>query len=286
MYYYGVREIIDHLITIRLTEVRVPLYTVKDNHVRLECHFNLESETLYSVKWYKDGNEFYRYLPRDFPPAQVFPLAGVTVDLHNSTNTQVVLQSVNLSSSGRYRCEVSAEAPSFQTVTDHGDMIVVVLPEEDPKISGGKSRYQIGEIVHVNCTSGRSKPAVKLSWFINGEPADYHYLTKYKAHVTGREGLEQSTLGLRFKVKQKHFHLGDMKLKCLATIDSIYWKSNEESVEGDRPQRAPVLESRETVPPNSNSRADRVQERTNGLDCPSEVNESHKDLTNSVIQPL
>lgn len=88
-----------------------------------------------------------------------------------------------------------------------------VLPEEDPKISGGKSRYQIGEIVHVNCTSGRSKPAVKLSWFINGEPADYHYLTKYKAHVTGREGLEQSTLGLRFKVKQKHFHLGDMKLK-------------------------------------------------------------------------
>lgn len=38
---------------------------------------------------------------------------------------QVVLQSVNLSSSGRYRCEVSAEAPSFQTVTDHGDMTVV-----------------------------------------------------------------------------------------------------------------------------------------------------------------
>lgn len=47
------------------------------------------------------------------------------LQLHNSTNTQVVLQSVNLSSSGRYRCEVSAEAPSFQTVTDHGDMTVV-----------------------------------------------------------------------------------------------------------------------------------------------------------------
>lgn len=68
---------------IRLTEVRVPNYTVKDNHVRLECHFNLESETLYSVKWYKDGNEFYRYLPRDFPPAQVFPLPGISVDVIN-----------------------------------------------------------------------------------------------------------------------------------------------------------------------------------------------------------
>lgn len=45
--------------------------------------------------------------------------------LHNSTDTQVVLDNVNLASTGRYRCEVSAEAPSFQTVSDHGDMIVV-----------------------------------------------------------------------------------------------------------------------------------------------------------------
>lgn len=47
------------------------------------------------------------------------------LQLHNSTDTIVVLQSVNLSTTGRYRCEVSAEAPSFQTVSDHGDLIVV-----------------------------------------------------------------------------------------------------------------------------------------------------------------
>lgn len=45
--------------------------------------------------------------------------------IHNSTDSVVILQSVNLSTTGRYRCEVSAEAPSFQTVSDHGDMIVV-----------------------------------------------------------------------------------------------------------------------------------------------------------------
>ncbi|GAB0095398.1 hypothetical protein DMENIID0001_107790 [Sergentomyia squamirostris] len=45
--------------------------------------------------------------------------------IHNSTDSVVVLQNVSLSSTGKYRCEVSAEAPSFQTVTDHGDMIVV-----------------------------------------------------------------------------------------------------------------------------------------------------------------
>uniref|UniRef100_A0A1B0CVS6 Uncharacterized protein n=2 Tax=Lutzomyia longipalpis TaxID=7200 RepID=A0A1B0CVS6_LUTLO len=50
---------------------------------------------------------------------------------------------------------------------------------------------------------------------------------------------------------------------CLATIATVYWRSNEESVEGDKPQKAPVLESRETVYA-SNSRADRVQANNSG----------------------
>lgn len=42
-----------------------------------------------------------------------------------------------------------------------------------------------------------------------------------------------------------------MKLKCVAKISSVYWQSNEESVESDKHQRIPVLESRETVVPKS-----------------------------------
>lgn len=66
---------------LRLTEVRIPNHTVRDSAARLECHYDLDGEALYSVKWYKDGNEFYRYVPRDMPPAQVFPLPGVSVDV-------------------------------------------------------------------------------------------------------------------------------------------------------------------------------------------------------------
>jgi hypothetical protein len=66
---------------IRLMEVRIPMHTVRDQSARLECHYDLEGEALYSVKWYKDGNEFYRYVPRDLPPAQIFTLPGVTVDV-------------------------------------------------------------------------------------------------------------------------------------------------------------------------------------------------------------
>ncbi|XP_055386210.1 uncharacterized protein LOC129615151 [Condylostylus longicornis] len=244
--------------SLRLIEVQIPKHVVKGAEAKLECHYDLDEEALYSVKWYKDGNEFYRYVPRDMPPAQIFLLPGVTVDIHNSSDVVVVLKHVNLSTTGKYRCEVSAEAPSFQTVSDHGDMIVVSLPDKGPIITGGRARYQIGDYVRVNCTSGRSKPATTLNWFINGENAESQMLRPYETTITGREGLETSTLGLQFRVEQHHFRNGDMKLKCVARLSSIYWRSNEESVEGDRPQRAPALESRETVYA-SNSRADPVQ---------------------------
>ncbi|XP_063912347.1 uncharacterized protein LOC135129166 [Zophobas morio] len=245
-------------LSLHLVELRIPSPVVRNQNARLECHFDLDDETLYSVKWYKDGNEFYRYVPRDMPPAQVFPLPGVTVDIHNSSENVVVLSSVQLSTSGVYRCEVSGEAPSFQTVTEHGEMMVVALPEEGPRISGGRPRYQVGDTVRVNCTSGRSKPAANLKWMINGEPADPKFLKPQKKIITGREGLETTILGLEFVVRHKHFKRGDMKLKCVASIESVYSRSNEESVEGERPQRASVLESRGTVAP-AGSRADRVQ---------------------------
>lgn len=50
---------------------------------------------------------------------------SVSLQLQNSTDIAVVLRSVSLQSTGRYRCEVSGEAPSFQTVSGHEDMIVV-----------------------------------------------------------------------------------------------------------------------------------------------------------------
>ena len=33
------------------------------------------------------------------------------------------------------------------------------------------------------------------------------------------------------QVRHKHFKDGDLKLKCTATISTVYWKSNEESVQ-------------------------------------------------------
>lgn len=52
--------------------------------VRMQCNFNLDKELLYSVKWYKDGHEFYRYTPRDAPMVVTFPVPGVNVNVSAS----------------------------------------------------------------------------------------------------------------------------------------------------------------------------------------------------------
>lgn len=76
----------------------------------------------------------------------------------------------------------------------------------------------------------------------------------------GDDELQRTILGLQFRVSAKHFKDGDMKLKCLASISTIYWKTNEESVKGDKPL-IKVMSSQDTSLPNK-SRADRVQGKT------------------------
>lgn len=42
-----------------------------------------------------------------------------------------------------------------------------MLPIEGPRISGGETYYGNGDVVSVNCTSPKSKPAAQLHWYIN-----------------------------------------------------------------------------------------------------------------------
>ncbi|GIZ00135.1 uncharacterized protein CEXT_439811 [Caerostris extrusa] len=73
--------------------------------------------------------------------------------LSKSGSQSVFLRHVDLDSAGTYRCEVSAEAPEFQTVEAEKEMKVLVLPTEGPRIMGGLPKYRVGDTVFVNCTS-------------------------------------------------------------------------------------------------------------------------------------
>lgn len=226
-----------------LKSVTVPSHQVTGESVELECNFDLEDDLLYSVKWYRGENEFFRYVPADSHPMQIFDLPGVTVDTALSDDRKITLRSVTLQSSGKYRCEVSADAPSFHTESCSAEMLVVDLPDEVPTISGGRSKYHVGDEVHVNCTSARSRPAASLMWYINDNQADSRDLVEYTP-VNDTDGLETSRLGLRFTVGPRHFPSGELRLRCTATIAAVYWQSSEESVEGQLPQTGPALESK------------------------------------------
>ncbi|KAK8387257.1 hypothetical protein O3P69_018102 [Scylla paramamosain] len=68
-------------LSLRVRKVIVPPHEIKGKKVELECQYDLEGDQLYSVKWYKGIKEFFRYVPADNPPIQVFHLPGVSVDV-------------------------------------------------------------------------------------------------------------------------------------------------------------------------------------------------------------
>lgn len=57
---------------------------VSGSSVQLVCdyEYNREGEDpLYSVKWYRDVNQFYEYIPKREPQVRVYPLPNLHVDV-------------------------------------------------------------------------------------------------------------------------------------------------------------------------------------------------------------
>lgn len=58
--------------------------------------------------------------------------------------------------------------PLLQSRLLNQSSLIAALPDASPIITGGKSSYHVGNVIDVNCTSQRTKPALILTWFING----------------------------------------------------------------------------------------------------------------------
>ncbi|GFY75617.1 ig-like domain-containing protein [Trichonephila inaurata madagascariensis] len=113
---------------LRLQLLQVPDSVEVGEVARLVCVFDEEQDDLYSVKWYKDDVEFFRFLPNDRPANQFFEIGDVDVDMSRSSNGTVYLRNASLSAQGTYRCEVSADAPSFQSISSEKFMSVQDRP--------------------------------------------------------------------------------------------------------------------------------------------------------------
>lgn len=61
---------------------RIPSEAEVGEHVEMECRWDIYGgKSLYSVKWYKDGHEFFRYVPDNVQPLQTFNQPGVKLDV-------------------------------------------------------------------------------------------------------------------------------------------------------------------------------------------------------------
>ncbi|KAH8023368.1 hypothetical protein HPB51_013206 [Rhipicephalus microplus] len=170
--------------------------------------------------------------------------ASGALDMSRSREGHVFIASVNLSTEGSYRCEASAEAPSFQTVVGEKEIKVFVIPEQPPKIRGTRAKYEVGERLDVSCRAPYSLPAAKLLWYINDHKvpfSDVHELeTLYDS-----EGLQSSAVLLSFVLQPYHMIGSSLRLKCVSVISETFLTSSEELIVGDT---VPFLPYPETSP--------------------------------------
>lgn len=70
-------------ISVGLRDVRVviPAAVKRGDNALLICNYDMEGDSLYSIKWYKGKREFYRYTPKEPQSIKTFPVAGISVEV-------------------------------------------------------------------------------------------------------------------------------------------------------------------------------------------------------------
>ena len=67
-----------------MTELNVPngvTTVLLGDGAWLKCLYEMEGDELYSIKWYHNGHEFYRYNPTSQPKTTVYDGNGIRVDV-------------------------------------------------------------------------------------------------------------------------------------------------------------------------------------------------------------
>ncbi|VVC39183.1 Hypothetical protein CINCED_3A004771 [Cinara cedri] len=221
-------------------EAIVPRYKVRGETAVFRCNYQLEGAFLYAVKWYKENEEFYRYMPKWTPQKKAYPVDGISVDYDHSDSHQLTLRNISLRTTANYRCEVSAEAPSFASAQDSGRMEIIFLPKDGPHITDDKIIYQFGDSINLNCTSAKSYPASSLQWYVNNVSAREESLKRYPVRKHAK-GLMTTTLGLHLPLDSGTVQNGVVRVRCVALLSPVLWTSDNEKVLPRQDKREALL---------------------------------------------
>merc|ERR1712107_202222 len=81
----------------------------------------------------------------------------------------MLLSKVTLFTQGLYGCEVSADAPSWDTQVVRRRLHVLVEPVKQPVIVGVEPMYKPGQFLKLSCISENTYPAANITWYLDGE---------------------------------------------------------------------------------------------------------------------
>ncbi|CAH1118816.1 unnamed protein product [Phaedon cochleariae] len=243
----AVLTIISRASASRGVSVTIPAAVKIMDTVTLHCKYDLEGEPLYTVKWYKGSKEFYRYIPKELPNTQMFPLPGIMVDMQKSSSNKVVLKNVQLEVSGRYKCEVSSDAPNFYTYMESGYMYVIDVPVDDPILRMDKEILDTGYRLKGNCSAPSSYPPANITWLLNGKNINGSYLKRLQPPDPFSKTSSSSTKrtpaisisGIELEIDENTFHGGKMRLSCVASIFNLYRRERDLVLEESRPRPRP-----------------------------------------------
>lgn len=71
--------------------IKVPEIAKSGDTVTLSCEYDLEQAALYTIKWYRNNEEFFRFVPKESPPFRAFPLPHVNVDVSIALYFKVII---------------------------------------------------------------------------------------------------------------------------------------------------------------------------------------------------
>lgn len=85
----------------------LPEFALSGDSIELTCNHRIPISRMYSVKWFKDSLEFYRFIPANGARSKSsLYLPDVRLDLARSNSQMLYLRNVTHRTSGLYRCEV------------------------------------------------------------------------------------------------------------------------------------------------------------------------------------
>ncbi|KAK2581478.1 hypothetical protein KPH14_005144 [Odynerus spinipes] len=229
---------------LRNTSIEVPPAVAAGSTVNMSCRYDLESDTLYTVKWYYKRQEFFRYVPKEDPPIEMFGDVGAKVVANKSSANNVIMKDVEPNNTGRYKCEVSADFPFFTTLMDSGYMHVASLPKGDPEVNVEKLRYAVGDTVRSNCTVPSGNPPANITWTVNGNQVN----SSFVINITDKfiDNHHMAIAGLDFEIAPNSFNNGKLHVVCHASVFHLYQKKAEVLLMEERPILASVLGTRES----------------------------------------